>query len=97
VYLGCNVENAAYGAVNCAERTAFFTAVCEGERDFAAIAIAGGRRGEKGDTCAPCGICRQVMAEFCGPDFQVVLGSSEGVKVYRLDEILPLSFTKDNL
>lgn len=97
VYLGCNVENAAYGAVNCAERTAFFTAVCEGERDFAAIAIAGGRRGEKGDTCAPCGICRQVMAEFCTPDFEIILAEGESVKSYRLDEILPLSFTKDDL
>ena len=97
VYLGCNIENAAYGAVNCAERTAFFTAVCEGERDFAAIAIAGGREGQTGDVCAPCGICRQVMAEFCGKDFEIVLGSPEGIKVYSLDEILPLSFTKDDL
>ena len=97
VYLGCNIENAAYGAVNCAERTAFFTAVCEGERDFAAIAIAGGRDGQMGDVCAPCGICRQVMAEFCTADFEVVLASGEGVKAYRLDEILPLSFTKENL
>ena len=97
VYLGCNIENAAYGAVNCAERTAFFTAVCEGERDFAAIAIAGGREGEVGDVCAPCGICRQVMAEFCTPDFEVVLALGEGVRSYRLDEILPLSFTKENL
>ena len=97
VYLGCNVENAAYGAVNCAERTAFFTAVCEGERDFAAIAIAGGREGQTGDVCAPCGICRQVMAEFCGKDFEIVLGSPEGIKVYSLDVILPLSFTKDDL
>ena len=97
VYFGCNIENAAYGAVNCAERTAFFTAVCEGERDFAAIAIAGGREGQTGDVCAPCGICRQVMAEFCAADFQVILASGEGVKAYRLDEILPLSFTKENL
>jgi cytidine deaminase len=97
VYLGCNIENAAYGAVNCAERTAFFTAVCEGERDFAAIAIAGGREGQAGEMCAPCGICRQVMAEFCRADFEVVLAAPEGAKAYRLDEILPLSFTKENL
>ena len=97
VYLGCNIENAAYGAVMCAERTAFFTAICEGERDFAAIAVAGGREGETGDVCAPCGICRQVMAEFCASDFEIVLGPENDIKVYRLDEILPLSFTKDNL
>lgn len=97
VYLGCNIENAAYGAVMCAERTAFFTAICEGERDFAAIAIAGGREGEAGDVCAPCGICRQVMAEFCASDFEIVLGPESDIKVYRLDEILPLSFTKENL
>ena len=97
VYLGCNIENAAYGAVMCAERTAFFTAICEGERDFVAIAVAGGREGEAGDVCAPCGICRQVMAEFCTSDFEIVLGPESDIKVYRLDEILPLSFTKDNL
>ncbi len=97
VYLGCNIENAAYGAVMCAERTAFFTAICEGERDFAAIAVAGGHEGEAGDVCAPCGICRQVMAEFCASDFEIVLGPESDIKVYRLDEILPLSFTKDNL
>jgi cytidine deaminase len=96
VYLGCNIENAAYGAVNCAERTAFFTAVCEGERDFAAIAIAGGREGQAGEMCAPCGTCRQVMAECCRADFVVVLAAPEGVKAYRLDEILPLSLTKEN-
>ena len=97
VYLGCNVENAAYGAVNCAERTAFFTAVCEGERDFAAIAIAGGRQGERGGTCAPCGICRQAMAEFCEADFEIVLADGDSVRAYRLDELLPLSFSKDDL
>ena len=97
VYLGCNIENAAYGAVMCAERTAFCTAICEGERDFVAIAVAGGREGEAGDVCAPCGICRQVMAEFCASDFEIVLGPESDIKVYRLDEILPLSFTKDNL
>ena len=97
VYLGCNIENAAYGAVNCAERTAFFTAVCEGERDFAAIAIAGGRQGERGGTCAPCGICRQVMAEFCEADFEIVLADGDSVRAYRLDELLPLSFSKDDL
>jgi cytidine deaminase len=97
IYLGCNIENAAYGAVNCAERTAFFTAICEGEREFSAIAIAGGREGQPSELCAPCGICRQVMAEFCGEGFEIVLGTPEEVKIYRLEELLPLSFTKDNL
>ena len=68
VYLGCNVENAGYSATNCAERTAFFKAISDGEREFQAIAIVGGKRGEKPGYCPPCGICRQVMAEFCDGD-----------------------------
>ena len=73
-YEGANIENASYGACNCAERTAFFNAVNEGRRDFCAIAIVGARRGEEiSSFCAPCGICRQVMAEFCRPDFEILL------------------------
>ena len=79
VYLGCNIENAAYTPSNCAERTAFFKAVSEGEREFTAIAIVGGKEGEACDFCAPCGVCRQVMMEFCDPkDFQIILGCGEG-------------------
>ena len=94
IYTGCNIENAAYGPSNCAERTAFFKAVSEGERDFAAICIAGGPDGaEELDYCPPCGVCRQVMQEFCGPDFRVILYGSEGrTKVYTLSEIMPLRF-----
>ena len=97
VYLGCNIENAAYGAVNCAERTAFFTAICEGERDFAMIAIAGGREGEEGELCAPCGICRQVLAEFCTADLPVILGTPDDWTVHPLGELLPMAFTKQEL
>lgn len=97
VYTGCNIENAAYTPTNCAERTAFFKAVSEGERAFEAIAISGGRAGDKGGFCAPCGVCRQVIAEFCDKDFQIVLGDAERFEVYSLDALLPLSFTKDNL
>ncbi len=74
VYTGCNVENAAFGPSNCAERTAFFKAVSEGVRDFKAIAIVGGKKEKEGGYCAPCGVCRQVMAEFCSRDtFEIVL------------------------
>ena len=96
VYGGCNIENASYGASNCAERTAFFRAVYEGKREFLAIAIVGKPQDAKTfDFCAPCGICRQVMAEFCDPkEFQVILPKSvTEYKIYTLEELLPLSFT----
>ncbi len=97
VYTGCNIENATYTPTVCAERTAFFKAVSEGERHFAKIAIAGGREGEDGDFCAPCGVCRQVMAEFCDPDFILLLGKPGDVKEYRLSEVLPFMFTGESL
>ena len=97
VYTGCNIENATYTPTICAERTAFFKAVSEGERHFAKIAIAGGREGEIADFCAPCGVCRQVMAEFCDKDFILVLGGPAGVGEYRLEEVLPEMFTKNEL
>lgn len=95
IYRGCNIENAAYTPSNCAERTAFFKAVSEGERSFRAIAIVGGP--ENADTlslCPPCGVCLQVMMEFCDADkFEIVLsGSAEGQKVCKLKELLPLGF-----
>lgn len=93
IYRGCNIENAAYSPTNCAERTAFFKAVSEGEREFEAIAIAGGKGGEGWDYCAPCGVCRQVMAEFCDGDFRILLGKDRGKwKSYRLEELLPERF-----
>lgn len=94
VYRGCNVENSAYPAGNCAERTAFFKAVSEGERKFEAIAVAGGPAGEDSVFCPPCGICRQVMAEFCSPDFSVILTGKAGrTRRYTLEELLPWSFS----
>ena len=93
VYTGCNIENAAYTPTVCAERTAFFKAVSEGERDFEAIAIVGGKEGEIAPFCAPCGVCRQVMAEFCNAEtFKLVLGSPNKFEVYTLS-VLPFAFT----
>ncbi|WP_411678522.1 cytidine deaminase [Caproicibacter sp.] len=100
VYQGCNIENAAYTPSNCAERTAFFKAVSEGEREFAAIAIVGGKAGQDiTDFCPPCGVCRQVMMEFCDPDeFKVILAKSpEERKTLSLHELLPLGFSGRNL
>lgn len=99
VYSGCNVENASYGATVCAERTAFFRAVQEGERDFQAIAIVGGPQGEEPEQYAyPCGICRQVMQEFCQPDFQIIVAlNEEKFQVYSLQELLPHGFGGRNL
>ena len=94
VYSGCNIENAAYGPTNCAERTAFFKAVSEGEKSFKAIAVCGGKKGEKPVTYAyPCGVCRQVMKEFCRDDFQIIVAKSvEEYEIYTLAELLPHGF-----
>lgn len=97
IYTGCNIENASFTPTNCAERTAIFKAVSEGEREFEAIAIVGGRADGEGGFCAPCGVCRQVIAEFCDKDFQIILGNEDKSEVYTLDTLLPLSFTRDNL
>lgn len=99
VYLGCNIENAAYTPTNCAERTAFFKAVSEGEREFEAICIAGGKSGQLTEYTAPCGVCRQVMMEFCNPEtFQIILARGEDdYREYKLNELLPLGFGPDNL
>lgn len=97
IYKGCNIENASYTPTVCAERTAFFKAISDGKRDFAAIAVAGGKDCILGSPAAPCGVCRQVMAEFCGPDFIICIADKNGYKKYTLGELLPLSFTQDNL
>lgn len=97
VYTGCNIENAAFSATVCAERTAIFKAVSEGEREFEAIAIVGGKEGETSDFCAPCGVCRQVMAEFCKKDCKIVLGNEDRFEVYTLETLLPFAFTEKDL
>lgn len=94
VFTGCNIENGSYGATCCAERTAFFKAVSEGIYDFDAIAIVGGKEGDFSKPCPPCGICRQVMAEFCSGDFKIVLQGEDGLpQIQPLSALLPLSFS----
>ena len=100
IYHGCNIENAAYTPTNCAERTAFFKAVYEGEREFDKIAIVGGAEGtDANDLCAPCGVCRQVMMEFCDPDkFQIILLNGKGNCLqFPLKKLFPYGFGPDNL
>lgn len=99
LYTGCNIENAAYTPTNCAERTAFFKAVSEGEREFQAICIVGGKDGVLTEYTAPCGVCRQVMMEFCNPEtFQIILATDrEQYEIFTLKELLPLGFGPDNL
>ena len=94
IYTGCNIENSAYTPTNCAERTAFFKAVSEGVRSFRAICIAGGPgEREPEEPCPPCGVCRQVMLEFCGPDFEVILAvNGQQYEVYTLDRLAPMGF-----
>lgn len=98
IYTGANIENASYTPTVCAERIAFFSAIHNGERNFGAIAVVGGRFDEKVNSyCPPCGVCRQVMAEFCAPDFKVVLFDGKDKRVLTIGELLPEIFSKDNL
>lgn len=99
VYTGCNIENAAYTPCNCAERTAFFKAVSEGITDFRAICIVGGKGGVLTEYAAPCGVCRQVMMEFCDPEeFEIILATStEQYEIFQLKELFPLGFGPGNL
>ena len=98
IFTGCNVENSAYSVCTCAERSAFVKAVSEGRHEFTAIAISGGPEDGELQYCPPCGVCRQVMAEFCGGDFAVYLAKSDDDYVeYKLDELMANRFTPDNL
>ncbi len=93
VYTGCNIENASFGVTNCAERTALFKAVSEGEREFIAIAIVGGKDSKIGDFCYPCGVCRQALSEFTDISFKILLKNSEGdVISTTLYDLLPNAF-----
>ncbi len=94
VYQGCNIENAAYSMTNCAERTAMFKAVSEGDTDFAAIAVVADTK----DAVSPCGACRQVMAEFCSPDMPVYLTNLHGdVQETTIGKLLPGAFSTEDL
>ena len=95
IFTGCNIENASYTPTVCAERVAFFKALSDGEREFEAIAIAGGANGNVSAETAPCGVCRQVMSEFCGADFKVILVSGSSERELTLGELLPLAFALD--
>lgn len=98
VYQGCNIENAAYGPTNCAERTAFFKAVYDGKREFQAIAVCGGKDGVITGEFPPCGVCRQVMREFCKDDFLIYLaGPDKAVSQFTLTELLPQSFSAQDI
>ena len=99
IYTGCNIENAGYTPTNCAERTAIFKAVSEGVKDFTAICVVGGKDGVVTEYAAPCGVCRQVMMEFCDPKtFQIILAvDEEHYDIYTLEELLPQGFGPGNL
>lgn len=99
IYTGCNIENAAYTPTNCAERTAFFKAVSEGVKEFDAICIVGGKGGVVTEYAPPCGVCRQVMMEFCDPEtFQIILAvDAKHYDIYTLKEMLPKGFGPSNL
>ena len=98
IYKGCNIENASYSITNCAERTALFSAVANGEKEFVAICVVGGKNGEITDYAFPCGVCRQALAEFCDADFKVFVGKNEDdIKEITLGELLPCSFDKSKL
>ena len=98
IYTGCNVENASYSATNCAERTAIFKAVSEGHRQIVAVAVCGGKAGERIGFFPPCGVCRQVMAEFCQPDTPIhLIGKGEECKTVALKDLLPHSFDSSSM
>ena len=98
IFCGCNIENATYTPTICAERVALFTAVYNGAKAFEAIAVVGGPKGDCQQLCPPCGVCRQALREFCDDDFEVILGQENlQYKTYKLSELLPLSFSKNNL
>ena len=98
IYKGCNIENVSYSLTNCAERTALFSAIANGEKEFESLCVVGGKKGEITDYAMPCGACRQVLAEFCDADFKVFVGVNENdIEEYSLSDLLPYSFDKSKL
>ncbi len=98
IYKGCNIENASYSLTNCAERTAIFSAIANGEKKFEAICIVGGKNGVITDYAMPCGACRQVLVEFCGADFKIYVGIDENnIREFKLGDLFPYSFDKSKL
>ena len=95
VFTGCNIENASFSPTVCAERTAFFKAISEGETYFSKIAVVGGQDGKITDCCTPCGVCRQVMSEFCNEAFEIILYNGKDAKTLTLADLLPYSFKLD--
>ena len=93
LYLGANVENSSFSLCCCAERNAFFRAVNDGEREFEAIAIVGGKNHSIEKLCPPCGACRQVMTEFCKPNFEIILTDGSKIKTFKLGDVMPLGFS----
>ena len=98
IVTGCNIENSAFGPTNCAERTAFFKAISEGERDFVAIAVVGGKKEIPESFAFPCGVCRQVMREFCKDDFRIIVAKTkQEYKIFTLPQLLPEGFGGGNI
>ena len=97
IYKGCNIENSSFPAGICAERTALVKAVSEGDTEFDAIAVVGGRDGETDGFCFPCGICRQMLSEFCADDFKIILCDGKNIREFTLKELLPFKFGSENL
>ena len=98
IYTGCNIENASFSPTVCAERVAIFKAISDGKRDFSAIAVCGGKNGVLNEKfCFPCGVCRQVMSEFCKEDFKIYVCSENDVKEYTLSQLLPESFGSEDI
>lgn len=99
LYIGCNIENASFSVTNCAERTAFFQAISQGSKEFRRIVIVGGKEDKELELCPPCGVCRQVMLEFCDPEeFEIILAvSKKEYQIYTLKKLLPLGFGKENV
>ncbi len=95
VYLGCNIENASFSPTICAERSAFASAISAGERKFKALAVTGGKNGEINGAFYPCGVCRQVIREFCSDDFSIYVLDKDGINSLKLKDLLPYSFSNE--